>query len=304
MLGISRDASKAEIKRAYQKLARKYHPDVSQENDAEAHFKEINEAYQVLKDPKARQAYDQLGSGWRQGQEFQPPPGWHFEFSNGGLDPQNMDLRGFSHFFSSMFAGEPLGGSRNHRRELRLRGGDLQTRIKITLNDSFHGAHRKLSLQVQQQNIQGQVHDKTQDIDIHIPKGICEGQQIRLAGLGGAGIGGAPNGDLFLEVSFSLHPHFHAQGRNILMALPITPWEAALGAQLEIPTLAGSVNITIPAGSQSGLKLRLKGIGLPGRHPGDQVVMLRIETPPADSQSARDLYQKMAETLPFNPRAY
>ncbi len=305
ILGVDRGATKAAIKRAYQKLARKYHPDVSKEPDAEAHFKEVNEAYQVLKDPKSRQSYDQLGSGWQQGQEFHPPPGWHFEFSQEGFDPQQMDLGGFSDFFSSIFGARGSSGSYGSGyRESQLRGSDLHTRIQLNLEDAYGGTQRTLSLQTEHQASHGQSAPGVRQLSVHIPKGICEGQQIRLPKQGGVGIGGGPQGDLFLEVTFAPHPYFHAEGRNIYLDLPITPWEAALGARLKIPTLGGSVMITIPVGVKSGHKLRLKGRGLPGQTAGDQIVTLRIETPPASSPAATELYHQMAKTMPFNPRSF
>lgn len=306
ILGVERGASKTAIKRAYQKLARKYHPDVSKEKDAEARFKEVNEAYQVLKDPKARHAYDQLGSGWRQGQEFRPPPGWHFEFSQSGFDPRQMG--GLSDFLSSILRNSgAMGGFQTGSRPRQARGSDLHTKIRLTLDDAYHGAQRILSLQTPQLTPQpgGQPEpvSKLRKINVHIPKGICEGQHIRLPQQGGEGVGGGAKGDLFLEVLFAPHPYFHAEGRNIFLDLPITPWEAALGARLKIPTLGGSVLLRIPAGVQSGHKLRLAGRGLPGQPPGDQIIRLRIETPPATSPEATHLYQQMAATMPFNPRS-
>lgn len=305
ILGVERGADKTAIKRAYQKLARKYHPDVSREENAEARFKEVNEAYQVLKDPKARQAYDQLGSGWRQGQEFRPPPGWHFEFSQGGFDPRQMERGGFSDFFSSIFRDYgAMGGFKTGRREPHARGSDLHARIRLTLDESYQGAQRTLTLHTQQPTPQGTLIPKALKINVRIPKGICEGQQIRLPQQGNAGIGGGASGDLFLEVSFEPHPYFHAEGRNIFLELPVTPWEAALGTRLKIPTLGGVVMMTIPPGVQSGHKLRLSGRGLPGQPAGDQVVILRIETPPATSPEAARIYQQMAAALPFNPRSH
>ncbi|MFT6915916.1 MAG: curved DNA-binding protein [Motiliproteus sp.] len=311
ILGVERGANKMAIKRAYQKLARKYHPDVSKEMHAEDRFKEVNEAYQVLKDPKARKAYDQLGPDLQQGQEFRPPPGWHFEFSRGGFDPQQMERGGFSDFLSSIFRDQgAMGDFKAGRREQPLRGSDLHARIRLTLEESYQGSQRILALhspqptQPTQPKPQGTSTSKELKINVHIPKGICEGQQIRLQKQGGAGIGGGAKGDLFLEVSFAPHPYFRAEGRTVFLDLPVTPWEAALGTRLKIPTLGGTVLMTIPAGVQSGHKLRLPGRGLPGQPAGDQVVMLRIETPPATTPEATRLYQQMATALPFNPRAY
>ncbi|MCW8839412.1 MAG: DnaJ domain-containing protein [Gammaproteobacteria bacterium] len=299
ILGIDRNASQGEIKRAYKKLARKYHPDVSKEADAETRFKEINEAYHALKDPQKRKAYDELGSRWKQGQEFHPPPDW--EAAGGGFRPE--DLHGFSDFFAEIFGGgSPERGFHFEQRNFRVRGQDLHAAIEISLEDAFHGGSRTLSLQAPDIDEQGRVTQRTRQLNVQIPKGVREGQQIRLSGQGAPGLGGGQAGDLYLEVKFAPHPLFHADGRDIFLELPITPWEAALGTRLDIPTLGGRVEMNIPPGSQSGRKLRLKGRGLPGNPPGDQFLVLRIETPPADSEEARALYRRMADTLPYNPR--
>ena len=298
ILGIERSASHDEIKRAYKKLARKYHPDVSKEKDAEARFKEINEAYHVLRDKEKRKAYDQLGSQWKQGQEFHPPPGWETRFRQGfGVE----DLGGFSDFFAEIFGGRP-GGFRYEQREFRMRGQDLHASIEISLEEAYHGGSRILTLQAPEIDEQGRVSQRTRQLNVQIPRGVCEGQHIRLAGQGEPGMGGGQAGDLFLQVVFTPHPLFHADGRNIFLELPITPWEAALGTRIKVPTLGGRVELTIPSGSQSGRKLRLKERGLPGKPGGDQYIILRIETPPANSDRARELYRRMAEELPFNPR--
>lgn len=297
-LGIERSATQDEIKRAYKKLARKYHPDVSKEKNAEARFKEINEAYHVLRDKEKRKAYDQLGSQWQQGQEFRPPPGWESRFQQGfGAE----DLGGFSDFFAEIFGGRP-GGFRYERREYRMHGEDLHATIEISLEEAFHGGIRTLSLQSPEVDEHGQVRQRTRQLNVQIPRGVSEGQHIRLAGQGGPGMGGGQAGDLFLQVVFAPHPLFHAEGRNIFLELPVTPWEAALGTRIKVPTLGGKVEMTIPSGSQSGRKLRLKERGLPGRPSGDQYIILRIETPPASSDKARELYRQMAEEIPFNPR--
>ncbi len=299
ILGVDRKASQDEIKRAYKKLARKYHPDVSKEPDAEARFKDINEAYHALKDPEKRKAYDQLGSQWKQGQEFHPPPGW--ESARQGFSAE--DRGGFSDFFSEIFgAGGPGRGFHYEQRNFRMRGQDLHAAIEITLEDAFHGASRTLSLQAPDIDEQGHVRERTRQLNVQIPKGVREGQHIRLAGQGGPGMGGGQAGDLYLAVQFAPHPLFHAEGRDIFLELPITPWEAALGTRLSIPTLGGRVEMKIPPGSQSGRKLRLKGRGFPGNQQGDQYLILRIETPPANTEEEKALYRKMAETMPYNPR--
>ena len=298
ILGVERTASAAEIKRAYKKLARKYHPDVSQERDAEQQFKALNEAYQVLRDPDKRKAYDQLGSGWREGQEFHPPPGWQAQAQGFAAE----DLAGFSDFFAQFFGGGGAGAGFQRERHFQMRGQDLHATIEIPLEDAWHGGTRTLSLQGHELDDRGRPIPHIRQLNVQIPRGIHEGQQIRLGGQGGPGIGGAPAGDLYLRVRFAPHPLFHAEGKDIFLELPITPWEAALGARIAVPTLAGRVEMQIPPGSQSGRKLRLKERGLPGKPPGDQYLVLRIETPPADSEAARDLYRKMAASIPFDPR--
>jgi curved DNA-binding protein len=301
ILGVGRDADEAAIKRAYKKLARKYHPDVSKERDAEARFKEINEAYHVLRDKEKRKAYDQLGSQWHQGQEFHPPPGWESHFRQGGGFSAE-DLGGFSDFFSEVFGGRHGGDFHYERRDFRMRGQDLHATIEITLEEAYTGTTRTLTLQAPDIGEQGQVQQRMRQLNVQVPQGVREGQHIRLAGQGGPGMGGGQAGDLFLQVMFSPHPHFHAEGRDIFLDLPLAPWEAALGAKLKVPTLGGRVEMQIPAGSQSGRKLRLKGRGLPGHPAGDQYIVLHIEAPPANSEAARAFYQRMAAELPFNPR--
>ena len=302
-LGVERSASTDEIKRAYRRLARKYHPDVSKEADAEARFKDVGEAYEVLKDPEKRAAYDQLGANWKAGQDFRPPPGagareYYYASGQGAGGEQ---FGGFSEFFESLFgrgagtrAGAGGAGPFHYRQAGPMRGEDQHARIKISLEDAFHGANRTLEVRSPNKG--------KQNIRVAIPKGVTEGQRIRLAGQGTPGANGGTPGDLFLEVTFEPHPIFEADGRNILLTLPVAPWEAALGETVGVPTLGGKVELRIPAGSQSGRRLRLKGRGLPGTPPGDQIITLRIDTPPADSSFARKLYEEMRKKMPFNPR--
>ncbi len=303
ILGLERGASQDDIKRAYRRLARKYHPDVSKEPDAETRFKEVGEAYEVLKDPSRRAAYDRLGGRWRQGEEFTPPPNWDagFEFSGAPGDER------FSDFFESLFGGPFAGGFRRDT-EFHGRGRDRQARIQISLEDAFGGATRTIELEHPELDAQGRMAPRRHSLRVKIPAGIGEGQQIRLPGQGGSGRGGAPQGDLYLEIAFEPHPIYRPEGRDIYLDLPITPWEAALGAKIKVPTLGGVVDLRIPAGARSGQKLRLKGRGLPGSPPGDppgdQYAVLQILTPPADSERARALYETMARELPFNPRRH
>ena len=302
IMGVDRNATQDEIKRAYRKLARKYHPDVSKEPDAEARFKEVGEAYEVLKDPEKRAAYDQLGANWKAGQEFHPPPGWDagFEFSGGGFT--GGDTSAFSDFFEALF-GRGFGGATHRRSTFRAKGEDHHAKILVDLEDAFHGANRTITLQIPEVDAHGHVRTRQRSLKVHIPKGIRQGQHIRLAGQGAPGIGGAPAGDLYLEVEFRPHPFYRVEGRDLYLDLPIAPWEAALGAKVKVPTPGGVVDLKIPPNSKSGRKLRLKGRGIPGKPPGDLYVVLQIVTPPAESEKAKALYRRMAEELAFNPRA-
>lgn len=302
-LGVAKDATQDDIKRAYRKLARKYHPDVSKEPDAEARFKELNEANEVLKDPEKRAAYDQLGSQWRSGQEFRPPPDWDVGFEFSGRGPSAGEARDFSDFFEALFgARSPFTGGPGTRGDGRLRGEDHHAKILIRLEDSFHGAQRSIQLQVPEVDARGRVVLRSRTLNLRIPKGVTAGQKIRLGGQGAPGLAGGPAGDLYLEIEFEPHTLFQLDGRDLHLNLPLTPWEAALGASVKVPTLGGRLDVKIPAGSQTGQKLRLKGRGLPGQPPGDQYVIVKIVNPPVD-ETSRELYQRMARELGFNPRA-
>jgi len=304
IMGVARDATQDEIKRAYRKLARKYHPDVSKEPDAEAHFKEVGEAYEVLKDPEKRAAYDQLGKQWKPGQEFRPPPDWDagFEFRGGGYTAG--DAGAYSDFFEELFGRGFAGpGGTQGRRVFRMRGEDHHAKVLIDLEDSFSGATRAISLRVPELTGDGHVTTRERTLSVRIPKGIRPGQLIRLAGQGAAGLGGAEPGDLYLEVEFHDHPLYRVDGADIYLDLPVAPWEAALGANIKVPTPAGNIDLKIPANSRQGRKLRLKGRGLTGKQPGDLYVVLQVSLPPADSDAARTLYKQMQEQLGFNPRA-
>ena len=299
IMDVARDATQDEIKRAYRKLARKYHPDVSKEADAEARFKELQEAYAVLRDPGKRAAYDNLGRRWRPGEEFTPPPGWDagFEFGPGGFGAD--EAPGFSDFFEALF-----GGARARRPGgFRVAGEDHHAKILIDLEDAYRGATRTITLHIPELTPEGRLRTRERSLNVRIPKGIVPGQRMRLTAQGAPGLGGAPAGDLYLEVEFKPHRLYHVQGRDVYLELPIAPWEAALGATVSVPTLGGQVDMKIPKGSQGGAKLRLKGRGLPGQPPGDQYVVLRIVTPPAKGEAAERLYRRMAEEMAFNPRA-
>lgn len=309
MMGVARDASQDEIKRAYRKLASKYHPDVSKEPNAEEKFKEVQEAYEVLKDPERRAAYDQLGSNWRQGQDFRPPPDWgrDFEFSTSSFG--SAEDSDFSDFFSSLFGQRsPFGGRRGpgggaRGRGFAAAGEDHVARIQIDLEDAFRGGTQTIELKAPQVDENGRVVLKPRTLQVKIPPGVVEGQRIRLAGQGSPGIGGGPPGDLYLEIGFRPHPLFQVEGRDVTLTLPLAPWEAALGTTVPTPTLAGPVELRIPANAKAGQRMRLRGRGLPGSTPGDQYVVLKIVLPPANTPKAREIYEEMREQLPFNPRA-
>jgi curved DNA-binding protein len=291
IMGVPRDATADDIKRSYRKLARKYHPDVSKEPDAEARFKEVGEAYEVLKDSEKRAAYDQLGSRWKEGQEFRPPPDWHFDFD------ARPEAATFSDFFESLF-----GGAGTRHSELRARGRDRETQVSVSLEEAYKGSTRTISLEQIERDKGGRPVRKLRQLNFKVPAGVTEGQQIRLKGQGDPGLGGGPAGDLFLKVRILPHRLFKIEGKDLVLELPITPWEAALGAKIRVPTLSGRVDMSIPKGSQSGRRLRIKGKGLPGNPPGDQLVDLAIVVPTADDEASEALYRKMAEAMPLNPR--
>ncbi|HEU4654857.1 MAG TPA: DnaJ C-terminal domain-containing protein [Steroidobacteraceae bacterium] len=302
-LGVARDANQDEIKRVYRRLARKYHPDVSKEANAEEKFKEVQEAYEVLKDPEKRAAYDQLGSSYRPGQDFRPPPNWGngFEFSTSFGE---NDDGGFSDFFSSLFGSRsPFGQRRGGARGFASPGQDHVAKIQIDLEDAYRGGSQTIEINSPQLTNDGHVGVQARKLKVTIPAGVTEGQRIRLAGQGSPGIGGGPTGDLYLEVSFRAHPLFEVNGRDVTLTLPVAPWEAALGATVQTPTLGGAVDLRIPAGAKAGQKMRLKGRGLPGSPSGDQYVVLKIVLPPNDSPQAQALYEQMKRELNFDPRA-
>jgi curved DNA-binding protein len=296
MLGVERSATADEIKKAYRKLARKYHPDVSKEPDAERRMQEVNEANDVLSDPEKRAAYDQFGGQYEAGQEFHPPPNWDegFEFSGG-----NFDGGDYSDFFANLF-----GQSRHrHANSFRSRGEDHHARIVIELIDAYQGATRTITLKAARENEQGRIVTEERALRVAIPKGIREGQHIRLAGQGNPGFGGGTAGDLYLEVCFRPDARYRIEGTDVYQTLPVTPWEAAMGATIELHTLSGTVAVKIPAGSGNGRKLRLAKRGIPGNPPGDLYLVLDVVLPAADSDKARAIYETMARELAFNPRA-
>jgi curved DNA-binding protein len=307
-MGLTRDATADDVRKAYRRLARKYHPDVSKEPNAEARFKEFGEAYEVLKDPEKRAAYDRLSDNWKAGQEFQPPPDWNTGFEAAGRGFDDQDLGEHSDFFEALFrrANAPGTAGGRHRRgaSFQAPGQDRHARIQIDLEDAYQGATRKLALQIPEIDAQGHVQVREHQIEFTVPKGVRAGQHIRLAGQGGPGSGGGAPGDLYLEVEFRAHPQYRVDQRDVYLDLPVAPWEAALGAQIEVPTPGGVVELTVPAGSAAGRKLRLRGRGIPGSTPGDFYFVLKVVLPPADSDPARAAYNAMAtQFASFRPRA-
>lgn len=315
ILGVPRDAGADAIRKAYRKLAQKYHPDVSKAPDAEARFKQINEAYEVLGDAEKRGKYDSLGANWRAGQEFTPPPGWEnvrFEFhgapgGNEGFSFEN--LGGFSDFFE-MFFGQGLGGARpgGGRRGRpgagrTMPGEDQEAGVTISLEDAFRGGRKTIALETHEMDPGGEMRRRRKTYDVRIPAGTTEGSRIRLAGQGGAGSGGA--GDLYLRIHIAPHPVFAVHGHDLRMELPITPWEAALGAKVNVRTLAGTVSVTIPPRTQSGQHLRLRGRGMPkggdGGH-GDLLIVTKIVVPSRLTAKERELFEELARQSGFRPR--
>jgi curved DNA-binding protein len=297
IMGVERDATQDDIKRAYRKLARKYHPDVSKEKNAEARFKEVGEAYEVLKDTEKRAAYDQLGANYKAGQDFRPPPDWNTGFEFTGGEFTGGDSADFSDFFESLFGrgGFRTGGGRPGAREFHAQGQDRHARVLIELEDAYRGATRTITLRVPDVDAQGRVLTREHTLNVTIPKGIRAGQHLRLAGQGAPGMGQGKAGDLFLEVEFSPHARYRVEDADVYLDVPITPWEAALGATVKVPTPSGAVELKVPAGSSAGGKLRLKGRGIPGTIAGDFFVVLQIIVPPADTAAAKELYGKMAQ---------
>ncbi|HFC05282.1 MAG TPA: J domain-containing protein [Rhizobiales bacterium] len=310
ILGVDKNATEDEIKRVYRKLARKYHPDLNKDEGAEAKFKEIGEANDVLSDPEKRAAYDQIGQGYQAGQDFNPPPGWDqgFEFtgrpSGGQAGPED-----FSDFFEDLFGRAqrqqqgPHGQARSQA-GFNAKGQDHHARISIDLDDTFKGAKRQITLKMPELSPDGHVVLKQHKLDVSIPKGVREGQSIRLKKQGAPGIGKGEPGDLYLEINFRPHKLYHPEGTDLYLDLPVAPWEAALGAKISVPTPGGTVGLNIPANSKQGQKLRLKGRGIPAKPPGDLYVVLQIALPPANTDKAKEVYKNMAKEFDFNPRAH
>jgi curved DNA-binding protein len=309
-LGIARGATDDEVRKAYRKLARKYHPDVSKEADAQVRMRDLNEANDVLRDKEKRAAYDALadrvarGGSTGEGGNFQPPPGWDqgFEFHNSeGQGP--ADHAHFSDFFSSVFGKSTQRGKAGGT--YRARGEDHHAAIEISVEDAIHGVQRDISLRALETDAQGQPHFVNRTLTVKIPAGVHPGQFVRLTGHGMPGHGGESAGDLYLEVRIAPHKLYRIEGNDLYMTLPVTPTEAALGAQVQVPTPSGGVvEVRVPPNTRSGLKLRLKERGLPGKPPGHLYLLLDISLPPADTEAARKAYEHLAQVAPFNPRSH
>jgi curved DNA-binding protein len=300
-LGVERDASEADIKKAYRKLAHKYHPDVSKDPEGEEKFKKVAEAYKTLKDPKLRAAYDQLGRH-QPGEEFQPRADWGEQFGQSGFSFDDVDL-------ADLFAG--LGGSRRgagraSRASMAFPGQDYEVTATISLEDAYRGTSVRLSLGVPEYTEDGAVQRAERNLDVRIPRGAIDGQKLRLAGQGGKGVNGGADGDLYVTIILRPHPLYRVTGRDLYFDLPITPWEAALGAEIEVPTLGGVVRLKVAAGTQSGRKLRLAGRGLPatGDGAGDLYAMVQIAMPPKLTERELALYKDLAKISEFNPRSH
>lgn len=303
IMGLERDASPDDIKRAYRRLARKYHPDVSKEADAEQRFKDLGEAYAVLKDPEKRSAYDELGANWKAGQEFRPPPDWGGGFGAGRQSSAGAAPDDFSDFFADLFGGR-AGGFGGTAGGFDMPGQDQQAKIRISVEDAYRGSTRTLSMRTPVPGGDGRVAMKDRQLNVKIPKGVRKGQRIRLGGQGSPGFGNGPAGDLYLDIDFEPHPVYRVDGRDVYLDLPLAPWEAALGASVKVPTPEGGVTLTIPAGTQPGSKLRLKNRGIPGDPAGHLYVVAQLTLPPADNDKAKKLYEKMREEMSYDPRAH
>lgn len=293
-MGLEKTASTDDIKRSYRKLARQYHPDVSKEKDAESRFKDINEAYEVLKDPEKRKSYDQLGSHWQNGQGFNPQ-----DFGGFGQRSGAQGSGDFSDFFEQFFGG---GGQQRHHSPRQKIGEDLQTELSITLEEAFHGAQKSLQYECSVIE-QGRSQRVPKAIMVKVPAGVGDGQQIRLTGQGSAGSHGAKAGDLYIKINIQNHAQFTLKGRDLSLNLAVAPWEAALGATVSVPTLAGMVEVKIPQGTKSGALMRLKGRGLPGKVVGDQYLVLQIQAPVPTTPEQIALYEKMKQLFPFDFRS-
>jgi curved DNA-binding protein len=303
-LGVARDADADAIKKAYRRLAQKHHPDVNKEKGAEEKFKEIAEAYQTLKDPKAREAYDRLGSSYQPGQEFRPPPDWEQQYRGAQPGAFSFDDLDLSDLFAGLSGGARRGG--RSRANMPIPGEDYEVTVHIPLVDAYRGTQVDLSLSTPEYDDKGQVRHVPKTIKARIPKGATDGQRLRLRGQGGKGVNGGRDGDLYLNVALNLHALFRPDGHDLYLDLPLTPWEAALGATVDVPTLEGRVSMKIPPATTAGRKLRLgkKGLPKPGGGEGDLYAIVQIVNPTVLDDRERELFQQLANESRFNPRGH
>ena len=299
ILGVERGASADDIKKAYRKLAHKYHPDVSKDPQGEEKFKEVAEAYETLKNPEKRAAYDQLGPH-QPGQDFQPPPDWGRQFGDAHFSFDEVDL-------ADLFAG--LSG--RHRAgaggaQMRIPGEDYEVTAHISLEDAYRGTEVELNLAVPEHDERGMVRRVPRTFKVRIPKGAADGQRLRLAGRGGKGLNGGRDGDLYLNIALHPHPLFRVSGHDLHLDLPLAPWEAVLGATVEVPTMGGAVRLKVPPNTHAGRQLRLAGRGLPkpGGKEGDLFAIAQIVVPTAASERERELFRELAQSSTFNPRGH
>lgn len=304
IMDVPRDASQDDIKKAYRKLARQYHPDVSDKPDAEQLFKDLGEAYAVLKDPEKRAAYDALGANWKAGQEFRPPPDWGsgFEFSGRGFDTDGPGA--FSDFFEELFGRRTGGMYSAGGREFAAHGRDHHAKVIIDLEDAYRGGTRAISLRTPEIDSSGHVTTKERHLNVKIPKGVRKGRRIRLAGQGAPGTGKGKAGDLYIDIDFRPHPLYRIDASDVYLDVPLTPWEAALGATLKIPTPEGRVDLKIPPGTRDGRKLRLRNRGIPDNPPGHLYAVAKLTLPPATDEKSKELYRRMRDEMAYNPREH
>jgi curved DNA-binding protein len=302
-LGVSRSASQDEIKKAYRKLARKYHPEVSKEPDAGDKFKEIGEAYEVLKDPKKREAYDQLGR-YQPGQDFRPPPHWGEQFTS-GFNYREFSGADLGDLFAEVF-GMGFGARRQQAGDMPIKGEDYEIDVSIDLDEAYRGTDRTLRLEMPELDSQGRIARVTKNTKVRIPKGATTGQKLRVRGKGGKGLNGGPRGDLYLNIMVKSHHLFRVSKHNLYLEVPVAPWEAALGASIEVPTMEGKVRLKVRPGAKAGQKLRLGGKGLPkpgGEH-GDLYAIVQIVTPPSLTEKEKLLYEELKNASTYDPRSH
>jgi curved DNA-binding protein len=305
ILGVPRNASQSDIQKAFRKLARKYHPDVNKDPEADKRFKEVNEAYEVLRDAGKRKKYDALGENWKNGQDFSPPPGWEGVFQHGGGGGGSPFSEFFEAIFGSMGGFTTMDGQPFQGRAMRRKGRDLESKVELTLDEIAAGGKKHVEFEVLERGNDGRPRRTRRSLDVTIPKGVTEGSRIRLPGQGEKGSGGAPSGDLYLEVHVRKDPCFDIEGQDLRTTVDISPWDAALGGTVQVPVLGGSVTMKIPPGTQSGQVLRIKGKGLPGKGDcaGNILVNVRIVVPSQLSPRERELFEALKEESKFKPKA-